>query len=45
MAAKACQTKKARESLTLSRAFLEIIPAASYSPTPLPVQYHRLQEA
>ena len=38
------QTKKARSSFTLSGLSL-IIPAASYSPTQLPAQYHRLQEA
>ena len=29
----------------MPRAFLELIPAASYSPTQLPVQYHRLRRA
>src|ERR1044072_1101778 len=36
------QHKKARE---ISRGLSELIPAASYSPTQLPAQYHRLQEA
>ena len=36
--------EKARSSFTLSGLPL-IIPAASYSPTQLPAQYHRLQEA
>jgi hypothetical protein len=41
---KRIENQKARSSVTLSGLLL-IIPAASYSPTQLPAQYHRLQEA
>ena len=37
-------SKKARQTFRLT-GFHLIIPAASYSPTQLPTQYHRLQEA